>query len=231
MLTAPTGHPYKITEVVTAIKALETALVCALAQQRYGASPVPRPVDVEHAALFVLAPSIPSLNGRPASDPFLPVRDCDIHDTYKHRYRQLCSAVYRTGDARFFQLHGGVDARSVQDVIGVPPNRVDLKDRETIVRFYAEGVSMCESQELDAELASKGLGGTICYTAEGEYLRSSDANCYQSSGNPTQARPLPTVRYTRCRGYPVQRHHGRRQATACYRASRCWKCLASSLHQ
>lgn len=178
--------------------------MCALAKHRYGISSSTATVDADHAALFLLFTSVATVNGRPASDPFLPVRDCDIYDTFKHRYRQLCSAVYRTEDARYFQLHGGVDARPVQEVVGVPTDRVDLKDRETIVRFYAEGVGMCMSAQLDEQLAEKGLGGSICYTPEGEHsFYCADVLEYRKSEAYEAAKDAPVYELERIDGPPA----------------------------
>lgn len=221
------GHPFKITETISALKALESAFVVALCGQRYGRAPRPAPIDVENVGLFLLSPSIASLNGRPATDPFLPVRDCDIHDTFKHRYRQLCSAIFRTFDDRFFNLHGGVDARPVQNVVGVPPNRVELKDRETIVRFYAEGVGLCESEDLAEELDQKKLDGTIVYTEEGECegrsvrRQSCDVQCLRD------VRGASLCRWQSVRGQSMCDCRSCATCRACATCGACATCRAS----
>lgn len=162
--------PFKFTEAISAIKGLEAAFACAIAQARYGADGGHVTINTDHAALFVFSAFTTTLNGMPALDPRLHavVNDWDIANSSKHRYRQLCTNVYRTKDGRYFHLHGSMDARPSMKMLRLDPDRLELKTREEIVPIYTEAVAGWESMEIDrAANEEYKQAGTVCYTYDG----------------------------------------------------------------
>lgn len=97
------------------------------------------------------------------------VKDCDVTNSSKHPYRQMCTNVYRTKDGRFFHLHGSMNARPSMTMLGLDTDRLELKTRDEIIPIYTEAVAGWESKDIDRAANDEyKQAGTICYSYEGE---------------------------------------------------------------
>ena len=167
--------PFKFAEAIASVKGLEAIFVAAIAAERYGVDTGPLTIDVDHATLFVFSGFTTTINGinalkmRELTD--ANIRDCDIADSYKNPYRQLCTNIYKTKDGRFYHLHGSLNARTSMRMIGLDPEDEQLvgtKDRETLLPLYTAAVAKWDAEDLDkaANDVNK-QAGTICYSHEG----------------------------------------------------------------
>lgn len=160
--------PLKFTEAISAVKALEAAFAAAIARLRFPSlDPGAVVIDTDHAALYVFSAFTTTLNGKPALDRTASahLRDTDIHDSGKHRYRQMATNIYKTKDGRFFHLHGSMDARPSQRMVGVDTERVEIDDPVEIRKIYGDAVGKWDANDIDrAANEEYRQAGTICYT-------------------------------------------------------------------
>ncbi|KAF9019685.1 CoA-transferase family III [Hymenopellis radicata] len=201
--------PFKFTEAIAALKGLEAGFAAALADRRFGPSVRAGKVEIntDHAALFVFSAFIVTVNGKPALSQFVPkMRDWDIHDSLKHRYRQMATNVYRTKDGRYFHLHGSLNAGPTQKMVGVDPTRIDITDEAEIQAIYGKAVAQFDAETIQT-LANEThrQAGVICYKDEElENVEQAQAirNCpiyelYQPD-SPTEPCPWPAATSNKC---------------------------------
>lgn len=198
-----------MTEAICALKGLEGAFAALIARERYNDEVYPGTIsiDCDHAALFIFSAAITSINGKTAADPSATakLRDWDIYNSTKYRQRQLATNIYRTGDNRFYHLHGSLNATPSQTMVGVDPSAVDITDEQEILDMYGRAVARFNAEELD-RLANEEYkqAGTICYTTEGALMfqqinypaASSDSGYLQNLLKLSKANLLQTFRYT-----------------------------------
>lgn len=164
--------PWKFTEAISALKGLEGAFSALLANERFAGvvKPGTISIDCDHAALFVFSAVTTTINGESPAHPSntVHIHDWDLHNSTKHRYRQLATNVYRTKDGKFFHLHGSMNAAPSQKMVGIDPSRIDITEIEEIRALYADKVAKFDSAEI-SRLANEEYmqAGTICYTREG----------------------------------------------------------------
>lgn len=163
--------PSKFAEAIAAVKGLEAAFAGAIAQQRFNVDAGQVVIDTDHAALFVFSAFSTTLNGKPSLDRAASahLRDTDIHDSGKHRYRQMATNIYKTKDGRYFHLHGSMNARPSMTMVGVDPERTEITDAEEIRKIYGDAVAKWNAEDIDkAANEEYRQAGTICYTWDGE---------------------------------------------------------------
>lgn len=164
--------PWKFTEAISTLKGLEGAFAAFIAKQRFGNHFQPGSISIncDHAALFVFSAMSTTINDKSVYDSSVTtnLRDWDLHDSLKFRYRQLATNVYKTRDAKFFHLHGSLNATPSQKMIGIDPTRVDITDTDEILGIYGKAVAVFDASTLDT-LANDQYrqAGTVCYTHEG----------------------------------------------------------------
>lgn len=209
--------PYKFTEAISAVKGIEAIFVSAIAKHRYGKDTGSLTIDTDHATLFILSAFITTINGQGAMGVVRnskAVRDADIYDSFKNTFRQQCTNVYKTKDGRYFHLHGSLNARISQGMVGIDPENkayLALTEREQIVPIFADAVAQWNAEDIDREANDKyKQAGTICYSHEGgsRILTARFWLISQSSNRSRLERPLPTARFTSCarRPHPPRSH-------------------------
>lgn len=119
----------------------------------------------------MLSTFLARINGKLPNDPSLthggPVKDTDIHHSFKNRYRQLATNCYRTNDGRYYYTHGSLDARATMRILGMDPDRTDLIETKDMIQAYADAVGKFTAAELDEKIQAAGLPGTICLSVDG----------------------------------------------------------------
>lgn len=171
--------PHKYTEAISALKALEAGFILAIARARFPDTSFGRAVvNTDHAALFTFSPFQTTINGLHPKDvifsPDTKVKDIDIYENLKYRYRVLCTNIYKTKDGRFYHLHGSLNARPSSRCIGVNEDDVHITDEKEITQIYADKVAKWNAAELDRAINNEyKQAGCICYSFEGESVRTS----------------------------------------------------------
>ncbi|WOO79235.1 Formyl-CoA:oxalate CoA-transferase [Vanrija pseudolonga] len=194
--------PFRIAEALAGLKGVEAAFAGAIAEQR-GLSPGKAAIDVEQSALFMFSTFLARINGKVPNDPSLthggrPVKDTDIHHSFKNRYRQLATNCYRTKDGRYYYTHGSLDARATMRILGMDPDRTDLVETKDILQAYGEAVGKFTAAELDEKIQAAGLPGAICLSVD-EFLASeqgkaiADAPVYELTSAPGPKVSWPAI--------------------------------------
>ncbi|OCK77889.1 CAIB/BAIF family enzyme [Lepidopterella palustris CBS 459.81] len=169
---APT--PCKLSESAAALWALVGLFSAVISEERYGVPDQHVTVDVHTATLFPMSTFMFELDGKGIWHPEVKAR-MDFMDPGKFTepYRGLATNIYKTADARYFQLHGGLDTTAVLHMLEMPQHRLELTgtDAAKIKSLYAEGVGRRTAEWLDLEANEFWRqAGTICYTQE-EFMK------------------------------------------------------------
>lgn len=183
------------------LKGLEAAFVLAIAQQRYSLRSEAT-VSTDLAALYVTSAFTTRLNGHMGHDSAMKdlVTDTDIHDSYKHPWRQLCTNIYRTRTGRYYHTHGSLDALASMGVLGLDHARVDEnKDRASILNKYQEAVGQWDPDELDIAVNEGAKqAGVPCYSWDGRcFACRADVRVHRP-GTRQGDNQLPSVRAVLC---------------------------------
>ena len=162
--------PCKISESAAALWALVGLFSAKIYEDRYGSGPQKVDVDIHQITLFPFSAFLFEIDGKGISD--ISLKDRTRHmdlGNFTEPYRALATNVYKTGDGRFYHLHGGLNTTATLDMLDLPQTRPDLtaKDIATIKGIYAEAVGQHDGRWLDLEANEFWRqAGTICYTPE-----------------------------------------------------------------
>jgi crotonobetainyl-CoA:carnitine CoA-transferase CaiB-like acyl-CoA transferase len=114
-----------------------------------------------------------SPNGKLAYEKYF--KDCDLHALGNNSLSTPATNIYRCKDGRYFHVHGSMNTKPTQDMLGFPdllglPR--ELANPQEPWTSYQEKVAQMHSEEVQ-RLASDVYkqAGTICYSAE-EYAES-----------------------------------------------------------
>lgn len=174
--------PYRFSEAVSAIKALEASLLNILINKKYGTPMQDVTIDTDHATLFIMStllwtidPSPGGANLRPAGlrgaeglEKYFPDYSKEANFT---PYRNLVTNIYECKDGRFYHFHNSLNPDPTLQALGLPRD-MDIASYEDGVNVFREKVKGMESEELDRMYNEEyRQAGTICYSSE-EFLSS-----------------------------------------------------------
>ena len=120
--TIPT--PWRETEAMTAMKALEACVVLAIAKARYPQIQAQSAsVETDHATLALFMSYLSTINGYNKWDkrsvPHL--KPTDIHQAQSNLWRRLSANIYETSrPGEYYHTHGSLEATPILNALGLP---------------------------------------------------------------------------------------------------------------
>lgn len=125
--------PWRESEAVTAIKALEASVALAIGQLRFpfdGGVPSAS-IDTDHATISLFLSYRSTVNGfgkwDKRSQPFLKLTD--IHQAQSNLYRRLSANMYQTKrEGQYYHTHGSLDATPILNALGLPGFLTESQD-------------------------------------------------------------------------------------------------------
>lgn len=180
--TIPT--PWRETEAITAVKALEASVVLAIAKLRPtpAAEAPTAAIDTDHATLSLFMSYLSTVHGFGKWDkhslPYL--KPTDIHQAQSNLYRRLSANMYETNRRQeYYHTHGSLDATPILNALGLPAFLKDSPDEtvrllegdyEGICKLIQEKTSKYSVEELEEMTVRLRQAGAVVYTEE-EFLR------------------------------------------------------------
>ncbi|KAL8783089.1 MAG: hypothetical protein Q9195_009495 [Heterodermia aff. obscurata] len=160
-----TPCPFKETEAVSALKAVEAASVAALVDLRYGAEARKITIDFERAVCFLFAAYICEIDGMNKAHPDVKSKliDTDLLQAQSNLYRRLSANLYETRTpGEYFHLHGSLEATTALNMIGLEGYRSDMTDYHDAINLIESHVNMFTGAELEKMNAEKRQAGVTC---------------------------------------------------------------------
>jgi hypothetical protein len=173
--------PFKETETIAALKAIEGGIANALASVRYGLSNPPSlTINLEKATAFLFQAYLATVGGHGKLDPqvkqllkgkrlsinverFCSISigtDTDLLKAQSDPYRRMSANLYETkkpGD--YYHIHGSLEASATLKMIGLEPFRPDLHDHDAIVNTIEPAVQKFTIDELEETNAANRQAG------------------------------------------------------------------------
>ncbi|KAL4861472.1 hypothetical protein BDV12DRAFT_66731 [Aspergillus spectabilis] len=167
---------WRFAESISALKGLEALWLNALLKSRYGHEPVKIQINTDHATLFVMSTlliEIVNENGTTLDASSTPIQRLmnifpppgeDLGQGTLHR--SAVTSIYKTKDARFYHVHGSMNANPSLTALCLPleHNAASLSDA---IQLIQDRVSQFDARELDNLMNEKfRQAGTICWTID-----------------------------------------------------------------
>ncbi|KAM0289756.1 hypothetical protein ACHAO9_005632 [Fusarium lateritium] len=155
--------PFKETETTAALKAVEGAVACLLAD-----SVVEKPqtrsinIDLEKTTAFLCQAYMAKVGGLGKLDPGVKamLKDTDLLQAQSNPYRRMSANLYETKDpGEYYHIHGSLEASTTLKMIGLEPFMPDLKSHEDIVNTIEPAVRKFTIQELESMNATHRQAG------------------------------------------------------------------------
>lgn len=177
---------WRLAESVSALKGLEAAMINVLLKRKYGLEPQEAIVNTDHAQLFFLSMLFNTIDpdgenidfsamltssGKATYEKYF--KDCDLHGLSNNSLSAPATNIYQCKDGRYFHLHGSMNNKPTQDMLGLPNSETTKPSTgEEEWTLYQEMMAKKDSEEWQ-RLASDVYkqAGTICWTAD-EYQES-----------------------------------------------------------
>ncbi|KAJ6151512.1 hypothetical protein N7470_007109 [Penicillium chermesinum] len=146
--------PFKESETLAALKALEGSVAGALADLRFGRGTHPRAVEVslEGATAFGCQAYMAKIDGLSKLDPKVKskLKDTDLLAAQSNGYRRMSANLYKTKNPNeFYHIHGSLEATTTLNMIGLEGHRPDLTDYEDIIQVIESHVQQYTVAELE----------------------------------------------------------------------------------
>ncbi|KAK9729355.1 hypothetical protein K7432_000324 [Basidiobolus ranarum] len=141
------------------------AVADQIAQLRFGTSPSQIKVDTDHASYFLGCVTLFSADGKVGLDCFnlAPKWDGGWWDT---PMLKESTAIYKTKDGRFFQLHGDLDASILLKDIGLDDKDPKATNDSEAHRIIGDWAKQYTADELEALMIKLRHSGSKCYEPE-----------------------------------------------------------------
>ncbi len=177
--TIPT--PWRETEAITAMKALEASIALAIANIRYPHLHSQKAsVETDHASLCLFMSYLSTVNGFGKWDkrslPYL--KPTDINQAQSNLFRRLSANIYKTKrEGEYYHTHGSLEATPILNALGLPGYLKDgdekmqgLEDNyEGICELIQEQTMKYTIEELDEMTVKLRQAGAVVYK-EDEFL-------------------------------------------------------------
>ncbi|RAO64325.1 uncharacterized protein BHQ10_000337 [Talaromyces amestolkiae] len=210
--------PFKETETLAALKAVEGLVAGEIANLRYGApSQRKRCVEIslEAATYFACQAYMAKVGGLGKLDPGVKtkLKDTDLLAAQSNGYRRMSANLYKTKDERFFHIHGSLEATTTLNMIGLEGHRPELTDYEEIIKTIEEKVQKFTAAELETMNAERRQAGVTAYKYE-DFVKTPhgqinvkespwSVNPLKGTIPPTKFPPAPAGNYKILRGIKV----------------------------
>ncbi|KAL4869736.1 hypothetical protein BDV12DRAFT_184890 [Aspergillus spectabilis] len=167
---------WRFAESISALKGLEALWLNALLKAKYNREPVNMHIDTDHATLFVMSTLLVDVvddQGKPLNPSLSPIeRLVQIFPTpgedlgQGSLHRAAVTNIYKTKDARFYHVHGSMNANPSLTALDLPL-KYDATSMADAVNLIQDRVSNFDSQELDVLMNERfRQAGTICWTTD-----------------------------------------------------------------
>jgi hypothetical protein len=178
--TIPT--PWRETEAITAIKALEACIALAIAELRFPSGkqrpPASASIDADHATVSLFMSYLSTINGFGKWDkrslPYL--KSTDIYQAQSNLYRRLSANMYETKqEGQYYHTHGSLDATPILNALGLPgflkqsddeAVRALEEDYEGICGLVQERTRRYTVEELEEMTVRLRQAGAVVYREE-----------------------------------------------------------------
>ncbi|KAJ4111345.1 hypothetical protein NW768_011922 [Fusarium equiseti] len=155
--------PFKETETTAALKAVEGAVACLLADSVAGESQTRKiNVDLEKTTAFLCQAYMAKVGGLGKLDPGVKakLKDTDLLQAQSNPYRRMSANLYETKNpGEYYHIHGSLEASTTLKMIGLEPFRPDLQTHESIVEAIEPAVQKFSVQELESMNAANRQAG------------------------------------------------------------------------
>ncbi|KAK7421258.1 hypothetical protein QQZ08_010035 [Neonectria magnoliae] len=165
--------PFKETETSAALKAIEGAVACLLADLKDGESKKRQiVVDLEKTTAFLCQAYLATVGGLGKLDPGVKglLKDTDLLRAQSNPYRRMSANLYETKvPGQYYHIHGSLEASTTLGMIGLEAFRPDLETHEDIVRVIEGAVRNFSTDELE-ELNAKNRQAGVAALKHEEFL-------------------------------------------------------------
>ncbi|TQN63750.1 Succinyl-CoA--L-malate CoA-transferase beta subunit [Colletotrichum shisoi] len=155
--------PFKETELVAALKAIEGGVAGALAAAKYGTAGENRvSVNLEKSTAFLIQAYLATVGGYGKLDCEVKqyLKDTDLLQAQSDPYRRMSANLYETKrPGEYYHIHGSLEASTTLRMIGLEPFRPDLKDHDAIVQTIESHVRNFTVGELERMNGEKRQAG------------------------------------------------------------------------
>ncbi|KAM0346213.1 hypothetical protein ACHAPU_005636 [Fusarium lateritium] len=155
--------PFKETETAAALKAVEGAVACLLADLVEGESQTRNiNIDLEKTTAFLCQAYMAKVGGLGKLDPGVKaqLKDTDLLQAQSNPYRRMSANLYETKNpGEYYHIHGSLEASTTLKMIGLEPFRPDLQSHEDIVNAIEPAVRKFSVQELESMNAANRQAG------------------------------------------------------------------------
>ncbi|WZH49886.1 CoA-transferase family III domain-containing protein [Fusarium acuminatum] len=177
--------PFKETETTAALKAVEGAVACLLADSVEG-EPQTRNVtiDLEKTTAFLCQAYMAKVGGLGKLDPGVKARlkDTDLLQAQSNPYRRMSANLYETKNpGEYYHIHGSLEASTTLKMIGLEPFMPDLKSHEDIVNTIEPAVRKFTIQELESMNAVRRQAGVPALKHE-DFIKTEHLDLKSSEG-------------------------------------------------
>ncbi|KAF2455789.1 CoA-transferase family III domain-containing protein [Lineolata rhizophorae] len=162
--------PFKQTEAISALKALEAAMAGLIADTQEGSENGKKgqrkmTVDLERATCFMFSAYLCTVRGLNKADPDVKscLKDTDLNKAQSILYRRLSANLYETKNpGEYFHLHGSLEATTALNMVGLPGHRPDMTDYRECIDLIESHVRRFTATELEELNAANRQAGVTC---------------------------------------------------------------------
>ncbi|RGP64026.1 putative caib baif family enzyme [Fusarium longipes] len=155
--------PFKETETTAALKAVEGAVACLLADSVTGGSQSRKVnINLEKTTAFLCQAYLAKVGGLGKLDPGVKalLKDTDLLQAQSNQYRRMSANLYETRNpGEYYHIHGSLEASTTLKMIGLEPFRPDLQSHESIVDTIEPAVRKFSIEELESMNAANRQAG------------------------------------------------------------------------
>ncbi|PMD32072.1 CoA-transferase family III [Hyaloscypha variabilis F] len=182
--------PFKETETAAALKAVEGAVACALAQLKFGEANFVVRVDLERASCFLFQAYLATVDGLGKLDKGVKtkLKDTDFLRAQSDPYRRMSANLYETKDkGAYFHIHGSLEATRTLKMLGLEAFRTDLTNHNDIISVIEPAVRKFSTQQLEDMNSHHKQAGVTAFRHE-DFLKTEHgaANTHQPAWTVTQ---------------------------------------------
>lgn len=167
---ANTGSPYfpspfKQTEAISALKAVEAGVAAGIADLAYGERKRKIVVDWERASAFLFSTYLATVGGMNKAHPNVKtlLKDTDLLKAQSILYRRLSANLYETKNpSEYFHLHGSLEATTALNMVGLKGFRPDMTDYHQCIKLIEDHVKQFSAKELEEMNAEAKQAGVTC---------------------------------------------------------------------
>ncbi|KAF2757922.1 CoA-transferase family III [Pseudovirgaria hyperparasitica] len=154
--------PLKQTEAISALKAVEAGIAGCIADERYGAKPRRKHVDLERASCFLFSAYTATVAGLGKQDPDVKklLKPTDLLKAQAIQYRRLSANLYHTKNpGEYYHIHGSLEATTTLNMIGLEGHRPDMTDYRQCLELIESHVMKFTTEELEKMNAERRQAG------------------------------------------------------------------------